>query len=29
MKLIDEKELAQLLLDRAELDALEAGGVDN
>lgn len=29
MKLIDEKELAQLLLDRAQLNALEIGGVDN
>lgn len=29
MKLIDEKELAQLLLDRAQLKALEIGGVDN
>lgn len=29
MKLIDEKELAQLLLDRAQLNALELGGVDN
>ena len=29
MKLIDEKELAQLLLDRAALNALEIGGVDN
>lgn len=29
MKLINEKELAQLLLDRAQLNALEIGGVDN
>lgn len=29
IKLIDEKELAQLLLDRAQLNALEIGGVDN
>ena len=29
MKLIDEKELAQLLLDSAKLNALECGGVDN
>ena len=29
MKLIDEKELSQLLLDRAQLNALEIGGVDN
>lgn len=29
MKLIEEEELAQLLLDSAELHALEAGGVDN
>lgn len=29
MKLIDEKELAQLLLDSAMLNALLLGGVDN
>ena len=29
MKLISEKELAQLLLDSAELKALEEAGVDN
>lgn len=29
MKLIEEEELAQLLLDSAELHALEEGGVDN